>query len=160
MGYDYKLVEAVSKSWEVHPCQIDRCDMAIVLALYMTNTQVVEGGSYGAVKANLQQRSEATKLDNASWAHTMYQVARPFAFLNFGDASLAPRTEWDVTSREEYAENAKQFQAVGTAIEVLRRGGVQFADEGELRRWIGNRFGLAGFPRFSFKEPVAGGGSK
>jgi hypothetical protein len=159
LGYDYELEEASSTAWEVHPSQIDRCDMAIVLALYMTNTQVVEGGSYGAVKANLQQRSEATQLDNQGWKRTIYNdVARPFAYLNFGDANLAPFTWWDVTSREEYESNAKQFQAIGTAIEVLRRGGIQFTDEGEVRRWVEERFGLAGLPRFTFKDPVSGGG--
>jgi len=158
-GYDYELVEASSTAWEVHPSQIDRCDMAIVLALFMVNTQVVEGGSYGAVKANLQQRSEATRLDNQGWARTLYKdIARPFAYLNFGDANLAPFTEWDVTSREEYEGNAKQFQAFGTGVEVLRRGGVQFADEEEVRRWAAEKFGLSGMPRFTFKDPVAGGG--
>jgi hypothetical protein len=158
-GYDYELVEAKSGAWEVHPAQIDRCDMAIVLALYMTNTQVAEGGSYGSVKANLQQRSEATHLDNQSWMRTVYKdIARPFAYLNAGDANLAPWTWWDVTPREEYAENARQLQAVGTGIEVLRRGGMKFRDVDAVRRWIGERFGLPDFPEFDIVDPVAGGG--
>jgi hypothetical protein len=153
-GYDYELVEATSTAWEVHPSQIDRCDMAIVLALYMTNTQVVEGGSYGAVKANLQQRSEATHLDNQSWRRTVYKdIARPFAYLNCGDANLAPWTWWDVTSREEYGDNAKQLQAVGTAIAALRQAGVKFSDADAVRRWLADRFGLADFPAFTFEEP-------
>jgi hypothetical protein len=159
LGYDYKLIEAEGESWQVHPAQIDRCDMAIVLALYMTNTQVVEGGSYGAVKANLQQRSEATQLDNQSWKRVLYNhVARPFAFLNFGNADLAPFTWWDVRSTEEYESNAKQGVQFGTMVEVLRRGGVQFTDEEALRTWAAERFGLHGMPNLVFKDPVSSGG--
>jgi hypothetical protein len=159
-GYDYKLVEANSGAWQVHPTQIDRCDMAIVLALLMVNlTTQVDGGSYGAAKVQMDVRSEGSQLDNQSWKRTIYnQVARPFAYLNFGDANLAPWTWWDVKGSDEYANNARQFQAVGTAVEVLRRGGIQFRDEDEVRRWISRTFGLDDFPSFDFKEPVAGGG--
>ena len=162
LGYDYELVEAKSTAWEVHPAQIDRCDMAIVLALLMVNlTTQVEGGSYGAAKVQMDVRSQGSQLDNQTWKSTLYnQVARPFAYLNFGDANLAPWTWWDVKSAGEYSDNAKQFQAVGTAIEVLRRGGVQFKDAEKLRLWLSDKFGLKDLPEFDFQAPVAGGGAK
>jgi hypothetical protein len=160
LGYDYKLVEATSKAWEVHPCQIDRCDMAIVLALLMVNlTTQVEGGSYGAAKAQMDVRSEGSQLDNTSWKRTIYtQIARAFAYLNFGDANLAPWTWWDVKGRGEYADNARQFQAVGTGFETLTRGGVKFRDPDKVRRWISETFGLSNFPEFEIVTPPAGGG--
>jgi hypothetical protein len=164
LGYDYKLVEAQSQAWEVHPSQIDRCDMAIVLALLMTSqTTEVDGGTLYGAKVAMDVKSQGSQLDNQTWKTTIYnQVARPFAYLNFGDANLAPWTWWDVVGREEYQNNAKQFQQVGTAIEVLRRGGIQFDDEEEVRAWCKERFGLEGMPRFSFKDPVSssGGGGK
>ncbi len=161
LGYDYKLVEATSKAWEVHPCQIDRCDMAIVLALLMVNlTTQVEGGSYGAAKAQMDVRSEGSQLDNANWKRVIYnQIARPFAYLNFGDANLAPWTWWDVKGRGEYADNAKQLQAVGTGIEMLSRGGVKFRDAEKVRRWISENFGLPDFPEFDIVDPAPTGGS-
>jgi hypothetical protein len=157
LGYDYKLVEATSKAWEVHPAQIDRCDMAIVLALLMVNlTTQVEGGSYGAAKAQMDVRSEGSQLDNQTWKRTVRsQLARPFAYLNFGDANLAPWTWWDVKGKAEYADNARQFQAVGTAIEALTRGGVSFTDAEKARRWIGETFGLTDFPAFDFAKHVS-----
>jgi hypothetical protein len=160
LGYDYKLVEATSKAWEVHPCQIDRCDMAIVLALLMVNlTTQVEGGSYGAAKAQMDVRSEGSQLDNATWKRTLYnQVARPFAYLNFGDADLAPWTWWDVKGAQEYADNARQFQAVGTGIETMFRGGMKFRDVEKVRRWISETFGLDNFPEFDFVTPPTSGG--
>lgn len=159
LGYDYKLVEATSKAWEVHPAQIDRCDMAIVLALLMVNlTTQVEGGSYGAAKVQMDVRSQGSQLDNETWKRTIYeQIARPFAYLNFGDADLAPWTWWDVKGQTEYADNARQFQAVGTAFQALRQGGVKFTDVDEARKWISETMGLADFPAFKFIETATPG---
>ena len=155
-GYDYKLVEATSKAWEVHPTQIDRCDMAIVLAILMVNlTTTVEGGSYGATKAQMEKEKGGTQFDNRNWKSTIYRdLARPFAYLNYGDADLAPWTWWDVVPHEEKKDAADQFQKVGAAVEILRRGGVKFRDPDELRGWMADRFGLEGIPGFDFVEPV------
>lgn len=159
-GYDYRLVEATSTAWEVHPAQIDRCDMAIVLALLMINLDTtIEGGSSWGAKSKMDIRSEGAQLDNRSWMRTIYMhLARPFAYLNFGDASLAPWTWWDVTGREEYVNNAKQFVQAMTGIEVGRRGGIQFRDPEQVRKFFAERFGLSGLPDFEIVEPVSGGG--
>jgi len=156
LGYDYKLVEATSKAWEVHPAQIDRCDMAIVLALLMVNlTTQVEGGSYGAAKVQMDVRSQGSQLDNATWRRTIYeQIARPFAYLNFGDADLAPTTWWDVTGTSEYADNSRQFQAVGTAIQAMKQGGVGFKNTATAHVWISETFGLSNFPELELVEPA------
>jgi hypothetical protein len=160
MGYDYELVEAQSSAWEVHPAQIDRCDMAIVLALLMINLDTsVEGGSSWGAKSKMEVRSEGAQLDNMSWKRTIYRdLARPFAYLNFGDANLAPWTWWDVVGRDEYERNAKQFVQFGTGVEVMRRGGIQFKNAEEVRRFAAERFGLSGLPDFDFVDPVGGGG--
>ena len=159
-GYDYKLVEAQSTAWEVHPSQIDRCDMAIVLALLMINLETqVDGGSAWGAKSKMDVRSEGAQLDNQSWKRTIYtDIARPFAYLNFGDADLAPTTWFDVTGRDEYKDNAQQFVQAMTGLEVGRRGGIQFKDPAQVRRFFTERFGLAGLPDFDIVEPVAGGG--
>ena len=158
-GYGYELVEAKSTAWEVHPAQIDRCDMAIVLAILMVNlTTEVNGGSFAAADVHMDIRQGGTQFDNQAWAYTIYnQLARPFAYLNFGDANLAPWTRWDVVGRGEYQDNAKQFKEFGTAIEVLRRGGVQFKDVEQVRSWAAERFGLDGLPDFDIVQPVGGG---
>jgi hypothetical protein len=155
MGYDYRLVEAQGKAWEVHPAQIDRCDMAIVLAICMVNLPTqVDGGSYAAVKGQLDVKSEGTQIDNKTWSGSIYNcLARPFAYLNGGDAALAPRTWWNVTSRDEYTAQVEQFQKFGMAVEVLRRGGIEFKDVDALRKWSKRRFGLD-LPDFKITEPV------
>jgi phage gp29-like protein len=160
LGYDYKLVEATSKAWEVHPAQIDRCDMAIVLALLMVNlTTQVEGGSYGAARAQMDVRSEGSQLDNQSWKRTIYQqIARPFAYLNFGDANLAPWTWWDVVARDEYKNNAQQFKEFGNGLMSMAKAGIKFASADEVRKYATERFGLAGLPAFTIGDPPAGSG--
>jgi hypothetical protein len=161
LGYDYDLVEATSTAWQVHPGQIDRCDMAIVLALLMVNleTQVDGGGAWGA-KSKMDVRSEGAMLDNASWKRTIYtDIARPFAYLNAGDANLAPWTWWDVVGRETYADNAKQLQAVSTGYAALRQAGVKFKDAEKVRVWFGEKFGLSDMPEFELGDPVAKGGA-
>jgi phage gp29-like protein len=158
-GYDYELVEAKSQAWEVHPAQIDRCDMAIVLALLMVNlTTEVDGGSYAAANAHMDVRAGGTQFDNQAWRNTLYtQLARPFAFLNFGDADLAPWTDWDVIPIDEYAGNAKQWSAVGTGLNQMTQAGMRFTDPDEVREWMGSCFGLKRFPKFTMTEPKVAG---
>ena len=159
-GYGYELVEAKSRAWEVHPAQIDRCDMAIVLAILMVNlTTEVKGGSYAAADTHADKENGGTQFDNRSLAFTIYRdIARPFAFLNFGDANLAPFTCYDVVSRGEYAANADQWQKFSQGLTYFRQAGGEFDDPDEVRAWAANVFGLTGMPRFSIKDPVAPSG--
>lgn len=158
-GYDLELLEAKDRAWEVFGGLIDRCDMAIVLALmYQNLTTEVQGGSYAAANVHADIRDSALQADNTAWKHTIHhQIARPFAWLNFGDPDLAPYTCWDVEPRAHIEGNANMFQKFGTAIEVMRRGGVEFKDPEEVRQFAAKRFSLEGLPDFRITDPVAGG---
>lgn len=159
-GYDYALKEATSQAWQVHPAQIDRCDMAIVLAILMQNlTTQVDGGSYGAAKVHMDVKSQGDDLDNQILKGVIYRdVARPFAYLNHGDANLAPMTWYDVTPIARYESNAKQLVQLGSALSSLRQAGIEFKDPAEVRRWVADRFGLDGLPDFKITEPVTPSG--
>lgn len=158
--YDLELIEATDRAWESFPGLIDRCDMSIVLSLLFQNlTTEVKGGSLAATEAHMDIRQSGIEADNTAFCQTIReQIAKPFAFLNFGDAELAPITDWDVTARQDYVENAKMFQQFGTAVEVLRRGGVEFNEVEELRKWSQRKFGLSELPDFKITDPVSGGG--
>lgn len=155
-SYDLRILEAEVLGWEGFIGAIAHCDMAIVLSLLFQNlTTEVTGGSFAATSAHMDIRDSGIQDDNAAWRSTLHdQVARPFAFLNYGDPDLAPWTEWDVASRSQYSENAKGIQLVGQAIEVLRRGGVKFKDPDDVRAWISKSFGLDDVPAFDLVEPV------
>ncbi len=159
-GYDFGLVEAKDTAWEVFPGLIDRCDMAIILAILFQNlTTEVKGGSFAATDSHMDIRQSGLQGDDAAWQSTIYnQIARPFAWLNFGDADLAPRTWRDVEPRDDMKGNAAQFQAFGTAVETLSRGGVQFKDAAAVRAFAAKKFGLDGLPDFDIKPPAPAAG--
>jgi phage gp29-like protein len=159
-SYGLDLLEATDTSWEAFPGLRNHCDMAIVLALLFQNlTTEVTGGSLAATSAHMDIRDSGIQDDNTAWRNTIRnQVARAFAYFNFGDADLAPWTEWDVASRSQYEANAKQFQAFGTALEVMARGGIKFNNTEELRLFAASAFGLDKLPDFTIGDPVSGGG--
>lgn len=158
-SYDLELVEAKDTAWESFPGLIDRCDMAIVLAILCQNlTTEVKEGSYAAARVHSDVRQGVLEADNRAISHAVYQqLARPFAEINFGDAELAPFTSWNIRPVEDYHTNADLFQKFGTAIEVLRRGGVEFEKDDRVREFVRKAFGLD-LPDFKFVDPVAGGG--
>ena len=156
-SYGLELLEANALGWEGFIGAIDNCDMAIVLALLFQNlTTEVKGGSFAATSAHMDIRDSGIQDDNAAWRATIHdQVARPFAFFNYGDADLAPTTEWDVASRAMYSANADKFQKFGAAVEVARRGGIEFSDPGAVREWAARCFGLDDMPEFKLVAPPA-----
>ena len=156
-SYDYRLVEPMDASWESFPALIGNCDMSIVLALLFQNlTTEVHGGSLAATDAHMDVRDSGLQDDNSAWRNTLHsQVARPFAYFGFGDADLAPWTEWDVASRAGYEANAKQMQALGTAMQAFGAAGVKFTFVEELRKFAAERFGLDRFPDFTIQDPPA-----
>lgn len=158
-SYGYRLEEAKDTAWDVFPAQIDRTDTAITLALlYQNLTTEVKSGALASTEVHADIRQNGIEADEEAWANTVYrQIARPFAYLNFGDADLAPWTRWDVRPRQDLVENGKKLQQFGTAIEVLRRGGVKFKDVEEVRRWAQQSLGLDKLPDFEMVDPVAGG---
>lgn len=164
-SYGYSLVEAKDTAGtDCFNGLIDRCDRSIILAIqYQNLTTEVDEGSLAAARVHAGVKQAALAADNRGLALSIYQqIARPFALLNFGDADLAPWTQWDVTPTEDYHANAQLFQNIGTAIEVLARGGVQFTNPDEVAKFVRKKFGLDGLPDFTIKPPVAGGlgGSK
>jgi phage gp29-like protein len=160
-SYDLELLEAKDTAWEAFPGLRDHCDMAIVLALLFQNlTTEVKGGSFAATSSHMDIRQGGIQYDNVAWRWTIrQQMARPFAWLNFGDPELAPLTDFDVTPRDDYAHNAKQFQELGKGIQTLRQGGVKFISTEELRVFCRDKFGLDGLPDFELVDPMPAGGS-
>ena len=159
-SYDLRILEAETLGWEGFIGAIDHCDMAIVLALLFQNlTTEVKGGSFAATSAHMDIRDSGIQDDNSAWKSTLHdQVARPFAFFNFGDPDLAPWTEWDVASRSQYKENALQFKEFGNALMAMARAGIQFDDVDAVRSFAAKRFGLDGLPGFTIKPPPSGSG--
>jgi hypothetical protein len=160
IGYGYELVEAQATAWESFPGLRADCDLAIVLAIKFQNltTQITSGGSLAASQTHEKGDISQVSADNKAWKRTIHHdFARPFAFLNFGDADLAPITRWDVPDppREDHAANAEAFSKFSTSMQGLATGGVKFKDPNEVRQWAGKMFGLREMPAFEIAEPPA-----
>lgn len=157
-SYDLELVEATDAAWESFPGLIDRCDMAIVLAILCQNlTTEVKEGSFAAARVHSDVRQGVLQADNRALSSAIYhQLARPFAEINFEDPELAPFTEWSIRPVEDYHTNADLFSKFGTAIEVLRRGGMQFESDDEVRSFARKAFGID-LPDIKFVDPVSSG---
>lgn len=155
-GYDYQLREAMAGNWESFPGLRDHCDMAIVLALMFQNlTTEVQGGAFAATRAHMDIREQGLQADNAAWKQTLHRdFQRPFAYLNFGDADLAPWTEWDVAPIDRYEKNVEAFNKFGTTLNQLKQGGMSFENEKELRRFMSDSCGLRDLPKLKTVEPT------
>jgi phage gp29-like protein len=159
-SYDVELTEATSQSWQIFPGLVDRCDMDIVLAILMQNlTTEVTGGSFAATNSHMDIRQQGIEDDDEAFKGTIRdQIARPFAALNFGDADLAPTTDWDVQPQEDKTQAASRFYSFGQSLQILRQGGIKFTDEDKLRTFAKASFGLE-LPDFEITEPDNGSGT-
>ena len=128
--YDLELLEATDTAWESFPGLIDRCDMSIVLAFLFQNlTTEVRGGSLAATTAHMDVLAKAVARENMTMQATIRpQVARPFAFLNFGDPDLAPKTRYDVQSAEAHKAVATLAAELGRFLQSLRASGGKVTD--------------------------------
>lgn len=156
-NFDLDLVEAKDTNWQAMIGLRDHCDMAIILSLLFQNlTTEVKGGSFAAASAHMDIRASGIQADNEAWRYTLYeQVARPFAWINFGDADLAPWTDWDVKPLSDWDALSTMLNKFGTAVEVLRRGGVQFENPQDVVT-LAKSMGLT-LPPVIFKDPISGG---
>jgi hypothetical protein len=159
-SYGLRLLEAQTLGWEGFVGARDMSDMAIVLALLFQNlTTEVKGGSFAATDSHMDIRDSGIQEDNGAWRSSLMQVSRPFAYFNYGDASLAPVTEWDVASRKVREANARQWQAFGTGLEGLARGGIKFKNANDVRKFAAEQFGLYNLPDFEIGDPPQAGGA-
>jgi phage gp29-like protein len=157
LGYDVEFKEAGDSAGEdAFSGLIDRCDRSIILVIQGQNlTTEVDEGSLAAARVHAAVKQTKLQSDERSEALTLYtQVARPFAEVNYGDADLAPMTRRDIEPVEDYRDRAGLLQSIGTAMQALRNGGIEFEDENEVRRFIIRTFGLPRFPKMKFSIPT------
>jgi hypothetical protein len=161
-SYDFRLVEATDDAWQGFQGLRSSSDQDIVLALMFQSmtTEQTEGALKSEIAAGMDIREAGIQDDDKAWQNTIHRdVARPFAFFNFGDPDLAPWTNRDVVSRQQYANNAKNFQAFGTALQAASAGGVKFKDPKQVQAWAAKAFGLDEMPDLEISDPPAGDGA-
>ena len=125
-GYDLELLEATDRSWQSFQGTIADCDRSMVLTIKSQNlTTEVDEGSLAAARQHGSTEQVTLEFDNGTFAQDLYeQVARPFAFFNFGDPDAATRSSWDVTPLEDYKTKSASFMAFAQSVLYLRNAGV------------------------------------
>jgi hypothetical protein len=159
-GYDYELREATDAAWESFPGLRDHCDLAIVLAIKFQNltTEITSGGSYAAAREHGKVDVAQIAADNRAWKRTIYRdFARPFAFVNFGNADLAPWTDLDVPEppREDYSANADSLSKFAQALQAMSAAGVTFSNADDCVEFAARSLGLKLPKTISIGEPPA-----
>ncbi len=126
-GYDIQLLEARDRAWETFKGAIESADRSIILTIKSQNlTTEVQEGSFAAARQHGNVEQVTLEFDNDTFANDFYeQVSRPFALYNFGDASKATRSSWDIEPEEDKAVKAKTFSDISNAVSVMIAAGVQ-----------------------------------
>lgn len=134
-GFDLELIEAASQSWEGFDRLIVRCDSAITLCLQWQNlTTEVKEGSFAAARVHADVKQSAVEFDEDTLARDIeWQIARPYASWNFGNAALAPRTRWDCEPLEDRKLELEVLEAFGRTCQALSQGRIEY-DPAELAK--------------------------
>lgn len=127
-GFDVRMLEAMDRAWESFKAVHDRSDTAVVLTLQWQNlTTEVKEGSFAAARVHGDVKQSALEFDNAGWSYDVYwQIARPWALFNHGNADLAPYTSHDVEPLEDIQTALTGLTSFAAAVTQLRTAAVPF----------------------------------
>ncbi len=125
-GFDVRLLEAASQSWEGFDRLIVRCDSGITLCVQWQNlTTEVKEGSQAAARVHGDVKQTAIVFDDRTWTTDVgFQIARPFAAFNYGDPRRAPKTSRDVAPLEDKIAETQALESFSRAIAALVQNGV------------------------------------
>lgn len=95
-GYALEFKEAVARTWEMFPKQIESADLAIAIAVLGQNlTTEVQGGSLAASEVHRVVKAELLRFYAEGFATCLHdQLLEPWAEINFGTRALAPWPNW------------------------------------------------------------------
>jgi hypothetical protein len=119
-GWEFQLVEATGKSWEIYQNQIEWADQAItiVIAGQTVTTEGTAGFSSGNIHDAIKQdliRFDAERLSTALRAQSL----EPWALWNYGRSSAAPFPRWQTQRPTDQKDEADGLSKLGDAIGKL-----------------------------------------
>lgn len=131
-GWKIDLKEASGNTWELFPAQIDKANEAFSVCFLGSNLSTqVDGGSYSATQTHegIEIRLIRGYAKSLAESITKY-LLKPWAEINFDDASLAPKLELTIETKEDETENADAFSKKTQAVVSLVEKAVVSVDEG------------------------------
>ncbi len=135
-GYDFGLVEATARTWEVFQKLKETLDKDITVLI---NGQTMSTEGQGGL-GSTEKPGEAVRLDvlrrDATLADGLYnQVVYWWALYNHGDGGLAPRPEFEIDPPEDGAARAKMHLDQANADNVYVQAGVLGKEEVAIARF-------------------------
>lgn len=121
-GFDLDLLEATSQSWQAFDRLLLRCESTITIAIQWQNlTTEIKEGSEAAARVHGDVKQTAIEYDDRVWADDVqWQIARPFALWNFGDAEKAPRVRRDVRALDDKVQETLALKTFSEALASLQ----------------------------------------
>jgi phage gp29-like protein len=133
-GYDLKLAEAVSRSWETFKAEIDAANVEIAVAIAGQNlTSEVKEGSRAAATVHNSVKHDIIESDAKATSTCLHDQALTWwAEFNFGSPALAPWPKWNTEPPEDdkaVAETEKTraegLEKLAAAIAAMRAQGIE-----------------------------------
>lgn len=119
-GYDYKVVEAASRTWEIYGAQIDWADRAIAISLtgQFVTTEGTKGFSNGNIHAAV--KADLIQFTAESLTTTLHeQGLRPWANDNWGETDDVSHAHYETEPPEDRETKARALATLGDAISKL-----------------------------------------
>jgi phage gp29-like protein len=119
-GWDYKLIEATGKSWEIYENQVAWADQAMTIALagQIVTTEGTSGFSAGNIFDAIKQDLIRFYAETFS-SCLRKQSLEPWAMINFGSHKAAPWPQWQTKKPPDNDKKAKGLSDIGDAIAKL-----------------------------------------
>ena len=116
-GYDYKIVEATGRTYEIYAAQIEWADRAIAITLagQAVTTEGTSGFSNGNIHAAIKKDLITFTAETLSTTLRAQGVV-PWAITNFGDETDAPWPRWDTNPPLDKKAMAEAIATLGDAI--------------------------------------------
>lgn len=119
-GYEYKVVEATGRTWEIYGAQIEWADRAIAIALtgQFVTTEGTKGFSNGNIHAAV--KADLIQFTAESLTTTLHeQGLRPWANDNWGEATDVAHAHYDTEPPEDRETQTRALAQLGDAIAKL-----------------------------------------
>ena len=136
-GYDFKLVEAVARTFETFQIHRDTVNKDIAIAMLGENLSTDSGGptapgSLGQSQTQAEVSKDRIRKDVKLFPWLRTHFLMPWADSNYGDAELAPIPVAEVDPPEDDVQRTTVLKQLGDAVTSLKAGFGDRIDEDAL----------------------------
>jgi phage gp29-like protein len=121
-GFDFSLVEATAKTWEMFQAQVAMADTAISVCILGQNMTTEGKANQQGVTGAREVRQDILESDERrTTTFCREQVLCDWAELNYADRELAPWPHWGVEQKEDLKSTAATWLTLAQAKDTFRK---------------------------------------